>query len=76
MVVGELVIHGWDLARASGQHLAFQADLLSYVQDEVAKNAELGRQMGIYGPEVDLPASASTLDRVLDLTGRNPAWTP
>lgn len=35
---------------------------------------EQGREMGLYGPEVAVPANASTLDRVLGLTGRDPAW--
>jgi len=74
MVVGELVVHGWDLAQATGQHPALDDDLLVYLHDEVAKSAEQGREMGVYGPEVTVPASSSTLDRVLGLTGRNPAW--
>jgi uncharacterized protein (TIGR03086 family) len=76
MVVGELVVHGWDLARATGQRPAWDEELLGYVLDEVAKSAEFGRQMGVYGPEVDVPASSPTLDRVLGLTGRDPAWMP
>lgn len=75
MVLGELVVHGWDLARATGQHLSLDDELLSYLHDEVARSAQQGRDMGIYGPEVAVPASAPTLDRVLGLTGRNPAWT-
>lgn len=76
MVVGELIVHGWDLARATGQQQAWDDELLGYVHEEIAKSAEQGRQMGVYGPEVAVPASASTLDRVLGLTGRDPAWTP
>ena len=76
MVVGELVVHGWDLARATGQRLGLDEDLLGYLHEEVAKSAAQGREMGIYGPEVAVPFLSSTLDRVLGLTGRNPAWTP
>ncbi len=75
MVVGEQVVHGWDLAKATGQHVALEDDLLGYLYEETAKNAAQGRAMGIYGPPVIVPASSSTLDRVLGLTGRNPAWT-
>jgi uncharacterized protein (TIGR03086 family) len=76
MVVGELVVHGWDLARATGKHPEWADDLLGYLHEEIAKSAEQGREMGVYGPEVAVPASSSTLDHVLGLTGRNPAWTP
>lgn len=76
MVLGELVVHGWDLARATGQQLTLDDELLSYLYDEVARSAQQGRDMGIYGPEVAVPSTAPTLDRVLGLTGRDPAWSP
>jgi uncharacterized protein (TIGR03086 family) len=74
MVVGELVVHGWDLARATGQSPTWDDGLIEYVYEEVVKTAEQGREMGIYGPEVPVAASSSTLDRALALTGRDPAW--
>lgn len=74
MVVGELVVHGWDLARATGQRPEWDEELLTYLHGEVARSAELGRSMGIYGPEVEVPAEASILDRVLALSGRDPGW--
>ncbi|ALG15717.1 hypothetical protein AOZ06_52410 [Kibdelosporangium phytohabitans] len=73
MVTGEVVIHGTDLARATGQHLEFDADLLEYVHKELVANVEWGRDMGVYGPEVPVPADAPLLDRILGLTGRNPS---
>lgn len=76
MVAGELVVHGWDLARATGQRSEWDEDVLRYVHGEVARSAELGRSMGIYGPEVAVPADASTLDHLLGLSGRDPGWTP
>ncbi|MEE6309590.1 TIGR03086 family metal-binding protein [Plantactinospora veratri] len=74
MIVTELVVHAWDLARATGQHPSWDDDLLGYVHDEVVKTAEQGRQMGVYGPEVEVAATAPTLDRILGLVGRDPAW--
>ena len=73
MVTGEMVIHGSDLARATGQHVEFDADLLASVHKELQANVEWGRDMGVYGPEVPVPADAPLLDRILGLTGRNPA---
>jgi hypothetical protein len=74
MIVGELAVHGWDLAVATGQRLELPADLLAHLHDTVFAGVEQGREMGMYGPEVTVPADAPTLDRVLGLTGRDPAW--
>jgi len=75
MVVAELVVHGWDLGRAVGRSPRWDDDLLTYVLDEVAATAGLGRQLGIFGPEVAVDPGAPTLHRVLGITGRDPDWT-
>lgn len=75
MVVGELILHGWDLARAVDATVSWDDDLLRYAHTETAASAEQGRAMGIYGPEVRVDPSAPLLDRLLGLTGRDPAWT-
>ncbi|MGW3328241.1 TIGR03086 family metal-binding protein [Streptomyces virginiae] len=73
----ELVVHGWDLARATG---------LDYVPDPAALRAsyaflsaaaaEGDRGGGIFGPVVPVPDDAPLLDRVVGLSGRDPSWTP
>ncbi|WP_309114114.1 TIGR03086 family metal-binding protein [Saccharothrix sp.] len=75
MVVGEFVIHGWDLARATGQDVVWDEDLLEYLLGEVEKTAQMGRDMGIYGPEVEVAETAPVLHRVLGLSGRDPHWS-
>ncbi len=74
MIVGEWVVHAWDLARATGQPLDLPEDLLAHVYDGVAAGADQGREMGIYGPAVPVPPDAPLFDRILGLTGRDPAW--
>jgi len=76
MTMGELVVHGWDLGRALGLAPTWDDDVLELVHREITSTAEMGRAMGVYGPEVPVPATASTLDRLLGLTGRNPHWAP
>jgi len=76
MVLGEFVLHGWDLARALGVPVAFPGDVLRLMYDEVARSAEQGRAMGVYGPEVPVPAGAGLFDRLLGLSGRAPGWSP
>ena len=74
MIVGELAVHGWDLAVATGQRLELPAGQLAHLHDTVFAGVEQGREMGMYGPEVAVLADAPTLDRILGLTGRDPAW--
>jgi uncharacterized protein (TIGR03086 family) len=76
MVLGELVVHGWDLARATGQQLGVDDEVGEHLAEAVAKTAEQGREMGVYGPEVPVPDTAPPLARVLGLTGRDPGWVP
>ncbi len=75
MVLGEVVVHGWDLARATGQRPAWSEELLAFLCGEVERTGDLGRAMGVYGPVVTVPADASTLERLIGLTGRDPAWS-
>lgn len=75
VAIDELVLHGWDLARATGQ--SFEADAASIAASlgfamSVPVEAE-GRD-GLYGPVVPVPDDASDLDRLLGYTGRDPQW--
>ncbi len=76
MVLGEFVVHGWDLARATGQEVAWDEAVLEFALKWVGQTAEQGRAMGFYGPAVPLPETAPVLDRFLGLTGRDPRWRP
>jgi uncharacterized protein (TIGR03086 family) len=72
MVVSEVVVHTWDLARATGQAPTWDDELLAFVHADVAATAPEGRAMGLYGPEVPVPADAPLIDRIVGLTGRTP----
>ena len=79
VTLDELVIHGWDLARASGQTYDCDRRLLEVVYSFVAKFSEPGQEAareGLFGPVVEVPEDAPLLDRVVGLTGRDPAWSP
>ncbi|WP_329456325.1 TIGR03086 family metal-binding protein [Streptomyces sp. NBC_01497] len=79
MVLGDLVVHGWDLARATGrpyEPAASDAALLDEVGDRFAELAPTGRTMGVFGPEVPVAAGAHPFERLLGLTGRDPHWAP
>ncbi|MFJ9078721.1 TIGR03086 family metal-binding protein [Streptomyces sp. NPDC102278] len=73
----ELVVHGWDLARATGQEYAPDPAALSASHAFLlAAAGEQGRDGGIFGPVVPVPDEAPLLDRAVGLSGRAPDWTP
>lgn len=72
MVVGEVVVHTWDLARATGQAPTWDDGLLAFVHADLVATAPMGRDMGLFGPEVPVPADAPLIDRIVGLTGRTP----
>jgi uncharacterized protein (TIGR03086 family) len=74
MVVGELVVHGWDLGRAVGRRPGWTGGVLEFLLAEVRATAETGRRLGVYGAEVAVPPTAPLLDQVLGTTGRSPGW--
>ncbi|KOU55327.1 hypothetical protein ADK57_44825 [Streptomyces sp. MMG1533] len=77
VAVDELVIHGWDLARATGQPYAPDPAALQASYDFLLMAAEdPDRGGGIFGPVVPVPVEASLLDRAVGLSGRDPGWTP
>ncbi|MEV0680758.1 TIGR03086 family metal-binding protein [Actinosynnema sp. NPDC050436] len=72
MTVGEVVVHGWDLATAVGRTPTWDDEVLSFVHADLVGSAPIARDMGLFGPEVPVPADAPLLDRLLGLTGRKP----
>ena len=76
MLVAELALHGWDVARAAGVPYEVPAAVGDATLTAVHAMAQMGRDGGWYGPEVPVPADAPAFDRALGLSGRDPAWTP
>jgi uncharacterized protein (TIGR03086 family) len=79
VALDELVVHGWDVARATGQPYEVDVPSLETVQAFVAQFSEPGMEearAGLFGPVVEVPEDAPLLDRVIGLTGRDPAWLP
>lgn len=71
--VGEVALHTWDLAKASGQATGLDPEIVTALYDFYGQiPLEFGRQVGAFGPEVSVPDSASTQDRLLGLLGRQP----
>lgn len=71
----ELALHGWDLARATGQRFVIGEDAAQVALGAVEQIAEQARAGGAYGPPVPVSAEAPTFHRALAASGRNPDWT-
>ena len=76
LLVAEMVLHGWDVARAIGEDYRVPGDVATAVYRAVEANAELFRKYEGFAAAVEVPGSAPLLDRALALSGRDPAWTP
>jgi uncharacterized protein (TIGR03086 family) len=83
VVSADMVLHGWDLARATGQDdtidpdeverawaaiTAIPADLMEKFRTPGA----FGPGVEVFGPAVKVPEDASLQDRLLGLIGRDP----
>jgi uncharacterized protein (TIGR03086 family) len=72
--IAELVLHGWDLAVATGQRFTVDPAAAAAALQAVEANADLFRQYKGFAEAVPVPADASALDRALGPSGRDPAW--
>ena len=79
VAMDEIVVHGWDLAVATGQD--FEAEEASiqaafdFVRPMSEPEAEAQRD-GLFGPVVPVSEQAPTLDQLIGLAGRDPSWAP
>lgn len=78
VALNEVVVHGWDIAVASGQPFRGEQSLLEaaygFVESAVAESPQ--GSPGLFGPPVPVPADAPLLHRLIGLTGRDPSWRP
>jgi uncharacterized protein (TIGR03086 family) len=74
VVTDELVVHGWDLARATGQPYEPDPALVRAALGFAEQFADLDG--GPFGPSVPVPADATPFDRLLGAAGRDPDWSP
>jgi uncharacterized protein (TIGR03086 family) len=75
VVLDELVVHGWDLAAATGQPYDVSEPEIEAVAQFVS-SFPAPRNGSLFGPAVEVDDGAPPLDRLLGQTGRDPAWRP
>ncbi|MFE4796033.1 TIGR03086 family metal-binding protein [Streptomyces sp. NPDC056708] len=76
MVLGDLTVHAWDLARATGQEFVPDESVLSEIGPGLAAMAPMARGAKVFGEPHPVPDGASPFEQVLALTGRDPGWRP
>jgi len=72
LLIAETVLHGWDLAVATGQEYRCDDAVAAVVLRTVEANAELFRQYRGFGPPVPVPDDAPVFGRALARSGRDP----
>jgi len=73
VALNEVVVHGWDVSRASGQSYTVDPQSLAVCADFLSQATD---REGVFGPVVEVSADAPALERVIGLSGRDPSWTP
>ena len=68
----DTVVHGWDLAKATGQDTTLNGEHVEIIYQAFAPGMDGLRENGLIGPEVEIPEDASTQDKMLGMMGRNP----
>lgn len=79
MALGEYLVHGWDLATATGRDWTAADDgadaALAFLKTTVAPEYR-GPDSGFFGYEVTAPEGAGLFDQLLCFTGRDLEWKP
>lgn len=75
MALGEYIVHGWDLATATGRPWLVDSEAAdaarTFLEGTVAPEYR-GEDSGFFGDEVTAPDDASPLERLLCFAGRDP----
>ncbi|MGO1509687.1 MAG: TIGR03086 family metal-binding protein [Actinomycetaceae bacterium] len=74
--VGDVFMHTWDLARATGQQAVLDPELAGSLLGGMAQMEDVLRSSGQYGPAVPVPDDATVQDRLIGFIGRDPHWQP
>ena len=70
--LGDVLVHTWDLARATGLDETLDADEVHRLFAGMEPIDELLRSSGHFGPRVDVPADADEQTKLIAFSGRRP----
>ncbi|HEV8569911.1 MAG TPA: TIGR03086 family metal-binding protein [Actinoplanes sp.] len=74
-MVAEHLLHGWDLAAATGADRRLDAVVVSACAGWFLDRERLFRDAGAIGPRVAVPSGADEQDKLLAAYGRDPDWS-
>jgi uncharacterized protein (TIGR03086 family) len=77
-VSDEIVVHTWDIARATGREVETDDALLAAARQFLSAFASPDAAAGddvAFGPSRPAPGGASPLEEILALSGRDPRWS-
>lgn len=73
----EILAHGWDLARATGQDPQFPGEVAEQeLRFSQAKVGDVPPGRNPFGPPQPVPDGAAPIDRLAACLGRSPDWSP
>ncbi|SEO85919.1 TIGR03086 family metal-binding protein [Trujillonella endophytica] len=76
MNLAELVLHGWDVAAATGQTIEIGDGTARTVLGLVEQFAEMFREYAGFADPLPVEDGMPPLERALRLSGRDPLWRP
>lgn len=71
----DILVHTWDLARASGQDVTLDETLCASAYETAKAFGDLSGS-GMFAPAVPVADDAPLQDQLLGLMGRDPNWQP
>jgi uncharacterized protein (TIGR03086 family) len=75
VAMNEVIMHSWDLARATGQEYAADPRTLETLIEFLSQGPAEGTP-GLFGPVVPTDSEATLLDQAVARAGRDPSWRP
>jgi uncharacterized protein (TIGR03086 family) len=72
--ITELTAHGWDLAKADGQPVELDPELVGVSHGFMAANLKPSMRGGFMGAEQPVPPDATPQERFVAFAGRAPRW--
>ena len=71
-VTGDVLVHTWDLAKATGQDTSIDTDFAAGMYEGMLPMDEMLRQSGHFAPAVEVADDADVVTKLIAFTGRTP----